>query len=69
MTPPTRATTVVDGLALARSIRQQLAKSVARHVAAGRRPPCRRAGGGPMTITTLLRNTLSAYQDRHAWRV
>jgi methylenetetrahydrofolate dehydrogenase (NADP+)/methenyltetrahydrofolate cyclohydrolase len=33
-------TIVVDGLALARSIRQELSEAVARHVAADRRPPC-----------------------------
>jgi methylenetetrahydrofolate dehydrogenase (NADP+)/methenyltetrahydrofolate cyclohydrolase len=40
MTSPTRETIVVDGLALARSIRQELTEAVGRHVAAGRRPPC-----------------------------
>jgi methylenetetrahydrofolate dehydrogenase (NADP+)/methenyltetrahydrofolate cyclohydrolase len=40
MTAPNIDTTVVDGLALARTIRQELAEAVARHVAAGRRPPC-----------------------------
>lgn len=40
MTSPNRATIVVDGLALARSIRRELAESVSRHVAARRRPPC-----------------------------
>jgi methylenetetrahydrofolate dehydrogenase (NADP+)/methenyltetrahydrofolate cyclohydrolase len=34
------ATVVVDGLALSEEIREQLAKAVARHVEAGRRPPC-----------------------------
>jgi methylenetetrahydrofolate dehydrogenase (NADP+)/methenyltetrahydrofolate cyclohydrolase len=34
------ATVVVDGLALSQEIREQLAKAVARHVEAGRRPPC-----------------------------
>ncbi len=34
-----RQTVVVDGLALSREIRAQLAKSVARHVKDGRRPP------------------------------
>ncbi len=33
-------TVVVDGLALAKEIRQDLAKLVARHQEAGRRPPC-----------------------------
>ena len=33
-------TVVVDGLALAKEIRQDLAKLVARHLEAGRRPPC-----------------------------
>jgi methylenetetrahydrofolate dehydrogenase (NADP+)/methenyltetrahydrofolate cyclohydrolase len=33
-------TIVVDGLALAKEIRQDLAKLVARHQEAGRRPPC-----------------------------
>ena len=33
-------TVVVDGLALAQGIRQDLAKAVERHVAAGRRAPC-----------------------------
>ena len=33
-------TVVVDGLALAKEIRQDLAKLVARHREAGRRPPC-----------------------------
>jgi methylenetetrahydrofolate dehydrogenase (NADP+)/methenyltetrahydrofolate cyclohydrolase len=28
-----------------------------------------RRGVGPMTITMLLRNTLTAYQERHAWQV
>jgi methylenetetrahydrofolate dehydrogenase (NADP+)/methenyltetrahydrofolate cyclohydrolase len=40
MTSPKTETIVVDGLALARSIRQELADGVARHVAASRRPPC-----------------------------
>ena len=35
MTSAPRETIVVDGLALARSIRQELAESVARHVADG----------------------------------
>jgi methylenetetrahydrofolate dehydrogenase (NADP+)/methenyltetrahydrofolate cyclohydrolase len=33
-------TVVVDGLALAQQIRQELTETVARHVAAGRRAPC-----------------------------
>jgi methylenetetrahydrofolate dehydrogenase (NADP+)/methenyltetrahydrofolate cyclohydrolase len=33
-------TVVVDGLALAQEIREELAKSVARHVESGRRAPC-----------------------------
>lgn len=40
MTSANRTTIIVDGLALARSIRQELTESVSRHVAAGRRPPC-----------------------------
>jgi len=40
MTSHARTTTVVDGLALANSIRQQLTETVGRHVAKGRRPPC-----------------------------
>jgi methylenetetrahydrofolate dehydrogenase (NADP+)/methenyltetrahydrofolate cyclohydrolase len=40
MTSASRETIVVDGFALARSIRQELAESVARHVADGHRPPC-----------------------------
>lgn len=40
MTAPNTETIVVDGLALARTIRQELADTVARHVGAGRRPPC-----------------------------
>jgi len=39
MTSTNRETIVVDGLALARSIRQELSEAVARHVASGRRPP------------------------------
>jgi methylenetetrahydrofolate dehydrogenase (NADP+)/methenyltetrahydrofolate cyclohydrolase len=39
MTSTTRETIVVDGLALAQSIRHELSETVARHVAAGRRPP------------------------------
>jgi len=39
MKPESRPTIVVDGLALARTIRSELAESVAQHVAAGRRPP------------------------------
>ena len=39
--PPARiATVVVDGLALAQEIREELAAAVRRHVAAGRREPC-----------------------------
>jgi len=40
MTSNARDTAVVDGLALANSIRQQLSETVARHVQKGRRPPC-----------------------------
>jgi methylenetetrahydrofolate dehydrogenase (NADP+)/methenyltetrahydrofolate cyclohydrolase len=40
MASPPIETVVVDGLALAQDIRQDLAKAVARHVEAGRRPPC-----------------------------
>ncbi len=40
MTPATPETVVVDGLGLAQSIRQELSETVAKHVAAGRRPPC-----------------------------
>jgi methylenetetrahydrofolate dehydrogenase (NADP+)/methenyltetrahydrofolate cyclohydrolase len=40
MTSDHRTTIVVDGLALARSIRQQLTDAVSGHTAAGRRPPC-----------------------------
>jgi methylenetetrahydrofolate dehydrogenase (NADP+)/methenyltetrahydrofolate cyclohydrolase len=40
MTATTSETIIVDGLALAQSIRQELSESVAKHVAAGRRPPC-----------------------------
>jgi len=40
MTSASHTTTVVDGLALARRIRQELTDAVARHVARGRRPPC-----------------------------
>jgi methylenetetrahydrofolate dehydrogenase (NADP+)/methenyltetrahydrofolate cyclohydrolase len=39
MTSTPRETIVVDGLALAQSIRKELSESVARHVAAGHRPP------------------------------
>ncbi len=39
MTPEPRQTVVVDGLGLANEIRQQLADTVARHVADWRRPP------------------------------
>ena len=39
MTSESPATIVVDGLALAKEIRQDLAKAVQRHVDAGRRPP------------------------------
>ena len=39
MTSEPLATVVVDGLALAKEIRQDLAKAVQRHVDAGRRPP------------------------------
>jgi hypothetical protein len=58
MTSETRAQTiVVDGLALAQSIRQELTEA-----------ECCRRGVGPMTITMLLRNTLFAYEERHSWR-
>jgi methylenetetrahydrofolate dehydrogenase (NADP+)/methenyltetrahydrofolate cyclohydrolase len=40
MSSPSLDTIVVDGVALARSIRQELSEAVARHVAADRRPPC-----------------------------
>jgi methylenetetrahydrofolate dehydrogenase (NADP+)/methenyltetrahydrofolate cyclohydrolase len=40
MTPEPRETVVVDGLGLAKELRQQIADAVARHVADGRRPPC-----------------------------
>ena len=40
MTPATPATIVVDGLGLAQAIRRELSEAVAKHVAAGRRPPC-----------------------------
>ena len=40
MNPDPSQTIVVDGLALAQDIRSQLAKRVAQHAAAGRRPPC-----------------------------
>jgi len=40
MTSHARETVVVDGLGLAQSIRRELSEAVARHVAAGRRPPC-----------------------------
>ena len=40
MTPEPRQTVVVDGLALAKEIRQQIADAVARHVDAGGRAPC-----------------------------
>jgi methylenetetrahydrofolate dehydrogenase (NADP+)/methenyltetrahydrofolate cyclohydrolase len=40
MTPASPETIIVDGLGLAQSIRQELSDSVAKHVAAGRRPPC-----------------------------
>jgi len=40
MTSKLRETTVVDGLGLAGSVREELAEAVARHVALGRRPPC-----------------------------
>jgi methylenetetrahydrofolate dehydrogenase (NADP+)/methenyltetrahydrofolate cyclohydrolase len=40
MTPATPATIVVDGLGLARTLRQELSEAVAKHVEAGRRPPC-----------------------------
>ena len=39
MSPEPLATVVIDGLALAKEIRQDLAKAVQRHVDAGRRPP------------------------------
>jgi methylenetetrahydrofolate dehydrogenase (NADP+)/methenyltetrahydrofolate cyclohydrolase len=40
MPPATSETIVVDGLGLAQTIRHELAEAVAKHVAAGRRPPC-----------------------------
>jgi methylenetetrahydrofolate dehydrogenase (NADP+)/methenyltetrahydrofolate cyclohydrolase len=40
VSPSTVETVVVDGLALAQEIRQDLAKAVARHVEAGHRAPC-----------------------------
>ncbi len=40
MTRSTRKTVVLDGLALAREIREQLADAVSAHVAHGRRAPC-----------------------------
>ena len=40
MTPAMPETVVVDGLGLAQSIRQELSETVAKYVAAGRRPPC-----------------------------
>jgi methylenetetrahydrofolate dehydrogenase (NADP+)/methenyltetrahydrofolate cyclohydrolase len=40
MSTPPQETVVVDGLALAQEVRQELAKTVARHREAGRRPPC-----------------------------
>jgi methylenetetrahydrofolate dehydrogenase (NADP+)/methenyltetrahydrofolate cyclohydrolase len=40
MTPASPETIIVDGLGLAQSIRQELSDAVAKHVAAGRRPPC-----------------------------
>jgi 5,10-methylene-tetrahydrofolate dehydrogenase/methenyl tetrahydrofolate cyclohydrolase len=60
MTSATPAETiVVDGLALAQSIRQELVGDVDTEGA---------RGVGPMTITMLLRNTLSAHEERHSWR-
>jgi methylenetetrahydrofolate dehydrogenase (NADP+)/methenyltetrahydrofolate cyclohydrolase len=40
MTAEPRETIVVDGLALAQEMRQELAEAVSRHVDAGRRSPC-----------------------------
>jgi len=40
MTSDARETVIVDGLGLAQSMRSELAEAVARHVAAGHRPPC-----------------------------
>ncbi len=40
MTSESHQTIVVDGLALSKEIRSQLAESVARHSKAGQRPPC-----------------------------
>ena len=40
MSPPEIETTVVDGLALAKEIRAELAERIDAHVAAGRRGPC-----------------------------
>lgn len=40
MTAPRERTVVVDGMALARSLREEIAREIAVHVAAGHRPPC-----------------------------
>ena len=56
MTPEPRQTVVVDGLGLANEIRQQLADTVARHVADGRRPPCLAVvlvGGDPASASYI----------------
>ncbi len=56
MTPEPRQTVVVDGLGLANEIRQQLADTVSRHVADGRRPPCLAVvlvGGDPASASYI----------------
>jgi 5,10-methylene-tetrahydrofolate dehydrogenase/methenyl tetrahydrofolate cyclohydrolase len=67
VTSTTRETIVVDGLALAQSIRHELSETVARHVAAGRRPP-RLAVVVGLDAASQSYITLLAYEDRHSWR-
>ncbi len=57
MADPTRQTIVVDGLALAQSIRKQLAEEVGRYATAGKRAPCLAvvlAGDDPASASYIM---------------